>query len=61
MKLGLIKDKAKDLGINPAKMKKPDLIHAIQQAEGNTACFGHSDGQCQYGDCCFMKDCLKAK
>jgi hypothetical protein len=56
-----IKMKAKELGIEPGKMKKPELIHAIQTAEGNTPCFGRSNGQCPYTDCCFMKDCLKTR
>ena len=56
-----IRVKAKALGITPGKMKKAELIHAIQQAEGYTPCFGRSNGQCAYIDCCFMKDCLKVK
>jgi len=32
-----IRAKAKALGITPGKMKKADLIHAIQTAEGGTA------------------------
>jgi hypothetical protein len=56
-----IKMKAKELGIEPGKMKKPELIHAIQTAEGNMPCFGRSNGQCPYTDCCFMKDCLKTR
>ena len=56
-----IKAKAKGLGINPGQMKKPELIHAIQTAEGNTACFGRSNGQCSNIDCCFMGDCLKTR
>ena len=56
-----IRIKAKALGITPGKMKKADLIHAIQVAEGCTPCFGRSDGQCSYIDCCFMADCLKTK
>jgi hypothetical protein len=56
-----IKIKAKALGIIPAKMKKTDLIHTIQVAEGCMPCFGKSGGQCSYIDCCFMKDCLKIK
>ena len=56
-----IKMKAKMLGITPGKMKKAELIHAIQQAEGCTPCFGRSGGQCSYVDCCFMKDCLKIR
>jgi hypothetical protein len=56
-----IRMKAKALGITPGKMKKPDLIHAIQVAEGCTPCFGKSNGQCSHTDCCFMTDCFKTK
>ena len=56
-----IKAKAKALGINPGTMKKTELIHAIQTAEGYTACFGRSNGQCSNTDCCFMADCLKLR
>jgi hypothetical protein len=56
-----IRMKAIALGITPGKMKKADLIHAIQVAEGCKPCFGRSGGQCAYTDCCFMKDCLKIK
>jgi len=61
MKVGEMKMKAKNLGIAPGKMKKAELIHAIQLAEGHTPCFGRSNGQCPYADCCFMGDCLKVK
>jgi len=56
-----IKAKAKSLGITPGKMKKPELIHAIQIAEGYTPCFGRSNGHCSNNDCCFMADCLKLR
>ena len=56
-----VKTKAKALGLVPGKMKKGELIHAIQTAEGCTPCFGHSGGQCPYTDCCFMQDCLKTR
>jgi hypothetical protein len=56
-----IKKKARGLGISPGKMKKADLIHAIQEAEGCTPCFGWSNGECTNTDCCFMKDCLKTR
>jgi hypothetical protein len=54
-----IREKAKALGITPRKMKKTELVHAIQTAEGNTPCFGTSNGQCPNTACCFMQDCLK--
>ena len=51
--------KAKTIGIDPGKMKKADLISSIRTAEGSTNCFGTSDGQCAYAECCFMQDCFK--
>lgn len=59
MKMTEIKEKAKLLGIEPCKMKKADLIHAIQKAEGYTPCFGKGDYNCPYIDCCFRDDCLQ--
>jgi hypothetical protein len=59
MKMSEIKEKAQGLGINPGNMKKTELIHAIQHAEGNTACFGTAEGFCPNSDCCFIYDCLK--
>ena len=53
-----IRKKAKSIGIDPEKMKKAELIHAIQKAEGYTPCFGTSDGNCPYLDCCWREDCL---
>jgi len=51
--------KAKAIGIDPGKMKKAELIRSIQIAEGCIPCFGTSDGQCAYAECCFMQDCFK--
>ena len=61
MSVAAIREKARGLGIEPGKMKKADLVRAIQTTEGNTACYGHSQGQCSHVDCCFMYDCLKIK
>ena len=61
MTMPQIKIKAIGLGIDPGKMKKPELIHTIQTAEGNAPCYGRSNGQCPYTDCCFRKDCLKTR
>ena len=54
-----IRAKAKDLGITPAKMKKVELIHAIQAAEGCTPCYGRSGGDCPWTQCCWRGDCFK--
>ena len=61
MKMPELREKAKALGLVPRKMKKADLIHAIQRKEGHTPCFGTANGYCPYTDCCFMGDCLKVK
>jgi len=61
MTMSEIKDKAEALGIRPGKMKKVELIHFIQTAEGCTPCFGRSNGECGNTDCCFMQDCLKIR
>jgi len=54
-----IRQKAVSLGLQPSDMNKTELIRSIQTAEGYTPCFGTSNGQCPYTDCCFMADCLK--
>jgi len=59
MKMPEIRKKAKNLGIAPGKMKKAELIHTIQEAEGYTPCYGRSNSQCPYTDCCFIQDCIK--
>ncbi len=56
-----IRMKAQSLGLTSGKMKKPELIHTIQMAEGYEPCFGRSDGQCGNTGCCFIKDCLKVR
>lgn len=61
MSMPEIRAKAKGLGIQAGKMKKAELIHAIQTAERNTPCYGKSNGQCPYTNCCFRRDCLKIR
>lgn len=59
MKLQEIKDKAKELGIHVAKMKKEQLIKSIQLAEGNAVCFGQNDSKCPWKNCSWWDDCIK--
>jgi hypothetical protein len=61
IQIGEIREKAKSIGITPGKMKKAELIRAIQTAEGNQPCFGRSGGECIYTNCCFIQDCLKTR
>ena len=54
-----IRAKARELGLSPGRMKKADLVRAIQVAEHNTPCYGTSRGDCPYVDCCFRAGCFK--
>lgn len=59
MKLADIKSKAADLGIAVGKsMKKPDVIRAIQKAEGNAGCYDTGVKDCPYTGCCWWGDCM---
>ncbi len=59
MKMTAIGTMAKKLGIEPAGMKKAQLVRSIQKAEGNTECYGHFVDACPHMDCCFRSDCKK--
>jgi len=58
MKVEELKEIAKRRGINPSKMKKADLIRAIQADEGNPQCFstGEKD-KCGQESCLWQEDC----
>jgi len=58
MNISQIKAKAKALGVTLGKLKKPELILAIQKAEKNTPCFGTGASTCPYTDCCWRSDCI---
>jgi hypothetical protein len=53
-----IKKKAKEMGISGSKMKKEDLIQAIQKAEGNSPCFKTASDTCDQSNCLWREDCL---
>jgi len=58
MKIQDIKDIAKKKDVNAGKMKKTDLIRAIQVAEGNNACFATTSVQtCGQMNCLWSADC----
>ena len=60
MKVEEIRPIAKAFGINGSKMRKSDLIRAIQQAEGNFPCFGTAGaGDCDQAACRWRGDCLE--
>jgi hypothetical protein len=56
--LDWIVEKAQTLGIDTEKTARHHLIRTIQAAEGNTPCFGDSNGGCQEAACCFRQECL---
>ncbi len=58
MKMDEIREIAKRHNIKAGKMKKADLLRAIQQAEGNQVCFdtGKAD-QCGQDSCLWREDC----
>ena len=59
MKLQEIKPIAKAKGINSRNLKKTELIRTIQQAEGNSDCYGSvSSGFCDQMGCLWRDDCL---
>ena len=61
MELYKIMEIAKRKGVDPATMKRTDLIHAIQRAEGYAECFGTKEiNQCEYLDCLWRGDCTKS-
>lgn len=59
MTLKEIKEIAKGFGIKAGKMKKDEMIRAIQRTEGNFDCFGTAlAGECNQQGCLWRADCL---
>jgi len=59
MKLDEIKEIAKQHDIKVGKMKKADLVRAIQQAENNGVCFETGQaGSCGQEACLWREDCV---
>jgi hypothetical protein len=57
MKTADILQKAKNIGLDPGKMKKDMLIRAIQSKEGNESCFKAKQTSCDQYSCCWRDDC----
>ena len=58
MKLDEIKEIARQHDIRTAKLKKSELVRAIQHAEGNQQCFDSGKGvQCSQANCLWREDC----
>ncbi len=59
MTLKEVKEMAGKYNIKVNKMKKDEIVRAIQRAEGNFDCFGTAiSGDCSQEDCLWRKDCL---
>ena len=56
-----IKAKARSIGVKPGRMRKAELIRAIQQAENNTPCYEPGTPECPQMDCCWRADCVTGK
>jgi hypothetical protein len=56
-----IRSIAKDNGINPTRLRKADLIHAIQVEEHNDPCYATMPvDECDQIDCLWRADCERA-
>ena len=59
MKINEVRKIAKGMDINTYRMKKEEIIHAIQQAENNMACFATERvAYCNEDKCLWRDDCL---
>ena len=62
MKMVQVQELARNKGLKPGRLKKADLIHAIQCEEGNRPCFNEiNSAGCGQGDCLWRDDCSAAK
>ena len=58
MNMNQIKEVARDRGVKAGKMKKTELVRAIQEAEGNTPCFASGQvDSCGQQQCLWREDC----
>ena len=58
MKADEIKEIAKKRGVKTGKMKKSEIIRAIQESEGNPTCFDTGQAsECSQMNCLWREDC----
>jgi len=59
MNIGEVRERGRRMGVaGTAKLRKGEMIRAIQKAEGNQDCFGANwRFDCQQTDCCWRQDC----
>lgn len=58
MKMTEVREMAKRLDLKTNKMRKADLIRAIQTKEGNFPCFETAENFCDQLTCIWRTDCL---
>jgi len=60
MRITEVRERGRKMGVRGmAKLRKAELIRAIQQGEGNQECFGAPwRFDCQQTGCCWRQDCL---
>jgi len=60
MKIDEVRQRAYALGMTGiSRIKKGELIRAVQRAEGNQSCFGAPWRlECKQLDCCWRQDCM---
>lgn len=62
MKLQDIRNKAREMGFNPNRMNKTDLVRAIQRHENNIECYATDRVQhCGELGCLWRTDCMSHK
>lgn len=61
MNIQEVRERAAAMGlVGTGKLRKAELIHKIQQAEGNDSCFGADwRHHCAEMYCCWRDDCQK--
>jgi len=59
MKFNDVRKMAKGMDVNTYRMKKADIIHAIQHKENNIECYGTDRAEfCNEDSCIWRDDCL---
>ncbi len=59
MNMTKIRSIAKEQGVKPGRLRKTELIHVIQDAEGNPQCFNTNfSAECGQERCLWREDCV---
>jgi hypothetical protein len=61
MTFNQVRKVAKEMGVNTNRLKKTDVIRAIQKAEHNIDCYGSERvDECMEESCLWRTDCIGA-